>query len=151
MTLAGTRDEAGTRVQAVAAFSPPTDLVADNERRGGLSASMRALFGYETTNLTDAVLAVLKENSPLTYVQPGLPPFLIIQGNLDKTVPIGQTLAFQKKLQAAGVECDLITIPGGQHRIADWNKFDPDWREKLIAWLDEKLGPGTPAETRQTK
>ncbi len=139
VTLAGTRAEADTRVQAVAAFAPPTDLVADNERRGGLSISMTNLFNYDSTNLTDSVRAVLKENSPLTYVKPGLPPFLILQGSADKTVPANQSLAFQEKLKAAGVDCGLILIPEGQHRINDWKKFDPAWQGKLIAWLDEKL------------
>ena len=139
VTLAGTRAEADTKVQAIAALAPPTDLVADNERRGGLSISMRNLFNCDSTNLTDSVRAVLKEYSPLTYVQPGLPPFLIIQGSADKTVPAGQSLAFQEKLKAAGVDCDLIMIPEGQHRIADWVNFDPDWQGKLISWLNEKL------------
>lgn len=139
VTLVGTRAENDTRVQAVASFAPPTDLVADNERRGGLSTSMKALFNYDTTNITDDVRAVLKENSPLTYVKAGLPPFLIIQGSADKTVPAEQSLAFEKALKAAGVDCDLIMIPEGQHRIADWSKFDPEWQKKLIAWLNEKL------------
>jgi pectinesterase len=139
VTLAGTRAESDTRVQAVASFAPPTDLVSDNERRGGLSTSMKALFNYDTTNITDAVRAVLKENSPLTYVKSGLPPFLIVQGSADKTVPAEQSLVFQKALKAAGVDCDLIMIPEGQHRIADWTKFDPEWQKKLIAWLNEKL------------
>jgi len=139
VTLAGTRPEPDTRVQAVAALAPPTDLVADNERRGGLSISMRNLFHWDSTNLTDGVRAVLKEASPLTYVQPGLPPFLILQGSADKTVPAGQSLAFQQKLQAAGGECGMILIPEGQHRIADWVKMDPAWQGKLIAWLNEKL------------
>ena len=139
VTLAGTRTEADTRVQAIAAFAPPTDLVADNEQRGGLSISMRNLFGCESSNLTDSVRAVLKENSPLTYVQPGLPPFLIVQGSADKTVPAGQSLTFQEKLKSAGVDCDLIMIPEGQHRIADWVKFDPAWQGKLISWFNEKL------------
>ena len=140
VTLAGTRAEGDTRVQAIAAFAPPTDLVSDNERRGGLSTSMKALFNYDSTNITDSVRAVLKENSPLTYVKPGLPPFLIIQGSADRTVPAEQSLAFQKALKTAGVDCDLIMIPEGQHRIADWTKFDPEWQKKLIAWLNEKLG-----------
>jgi pectinesterase len=139
VTLAGTRADADTRVQAVAAFAPPTDLVADNERRGGLSISMKNLFNCDSTNLTDSVRAVLKENSPLTYVAPGLPPFLLIQGDADKTVPYNQTLNFQAKLKAANVSCDLITITNGTHRIADWTKFDPAWQRKLIAWLNEKL------------
>ena len=133
-----------TSVQAIAALAPPTDLVADNERRGGLSISMRNLFGYSTTNITDDVRAVLKKNSPLTYVKPGQPPFLIIQGSADQTVPAGQSLAFQAKLKAVGVDCDLLMIPDGQHRIADWTKFDPAWQQKLISWLNEKLAVKQP-------
>jgi len=139
VTLAGTRADADTKVQAIIGFAPPTDLVADNERRGGLTISMRNLFNLDTTNITDDVRTVLKQNSPLTYVQPGLPPFLIVQGSADKTVPLNQSLAFQEKLKAAGVSCDLIVIPEGQHRIADWKKFDPDWQGKLMTWLNEKL------------
>ncbi len=130
VTLAGTHADADTQVQVVAAMAPPTDLVWDNERRGGLSTSMRALFNYDSTNMTDSVRAVLKENSPVTYVKAGLPPFLILQGSADKTVPAEQSSAFQKKLKAAGVDCEMILIPEGQHRIADWTQFDPAWRGK---------------------
>jgi pectinesterase len=140
VTLAGTHAEADTKVQAVAAFAPPTDLVADNERRGGLSISMRNLFGYDSTNITDDVRAVLKENSPLTYVKAGLPPFLIVQGSADRTVPAEQSAAFVRALQAANVNCEMINITNGQHRIADWVKFDPDWQGRVAGWLKEELG-----------
>ncbi len=36
VTFAGTQTNADTRVQAIVAFAPPTDLLSDNERRGGL-------------------------------------------------------------------------------------------------------------------
>jgi len=134
--LANKPDEA---VQAVVGFAPPTDLVADNERRGGLSISMRNLFSCDSTNITGSVRSVLKKNSPLTYVRHGLPPFLIVQGSADRTVPANQSLAFQQKMKAAGATCDLIMIPGGQHRIADWEKFTPGWQQQVVAWLDEKL------------
>jgi alpha-L-fucosidase 2 len=139
VTLAGTHATLDTQVQAVAAFAPPTDLVADNERRGGLSISMRNLFGYASSNLTDEVRVVLKENSPLTYVKSGLPPFLLINGSADKTVPVGQTEAFYQALKTANVDATLMVIPEGQHRISDWNKFTPDWQQQLVDWLNEKL------------
>ena len=153
VTLAGTHPEkpnavlkflhltgkTGTEVQAVVAFAPPTDLVADNERRGGLSTSMQNLFGYGSTNITDSVRVVLKKNSPLTYVKPGLPPFLLINGTADKTVPFGQTENFYNALKAAKVDATLIPIPEGQHRIADWKKFVPDWQQQLKQWLEYKL------------
>ena len=139
VTLAGTHASDDTRVQAIVGMAPPTDLVWDNERRGGASTSMKALFNLESTNLTDSVRAVLKKNSPVTYIKSGLPPFLILQGSADKTVPAEQSQAFQKKLQSAGVSCDMIVIPEGQHRIADWNRFDPEWQAKTVTWLNEKL------------
>ena len=138
-TLAGTHADPDAQVQAVIGMASPTDLVSDNERRGGLSPSMKALFGYETTNITHDIRAVLKEHSPLTYVKPGLPPFLLIQGDEDKTVPYGQTLAFQSALQGVAVPCDLITITNAQHRIADWPKIDRNWQGKMISWLNENL------------
>ena len=108
---------------------------------------MKNLFGYGTTNITPEVRETLKKCSPLTYVEPGLPPFLIVQGTADKTVPENQSLAFLQKLQAASVPCDLILIPEGQHRIADWAKFDPGWQGKVAAWLNEKLaGSQTPPQ-----
>jgi dipeptidyl aminopeptidase/acylaminoacyl peptidase len=72
-------------------------------------------------------------------VAAGQPPFLIVQGSADKTVPQEQSLAFQQKLLAAGNTCDLILIPEGQHRLADWKKFDPAWPGKVAAWLADKL------------
>ena len=34
---------------------------------------------------------------------------------------------------------DALAHANGTHRIADWNKSDPDWQGKLAAWLNEKL------------
>ena len=141
VTLAGTHAQRGAAVQAVVGLAPPTDLVADNERRGGLTISMRSLFGFPNTNIADSVRAVLKANSPLTYVRPGLPPFLLVQGDADKTVPHSQSVNFQSALQADGDVCDFITITNAQHRILDWDKYDPTWQEEMITWLQQKLAP----------
>ena len=141
-TLAGTDADADARVQAVVGLAPPADLVVDNERRGGLTISMQSLFGFATTNIDDTVRAVLKQNSPITYIKPGLPPFLLVQGSADKTVPHPQTLDFAAKLRAAGVSCDLLTITNAQHAILDWDKFDPAWQAGVVAWLKQHLAPG---------
>ena len=139
VTLAGTLAANDLHVQAIVGMAPPTDLVWDNERRGGLSPSMRALFDFDSTNITEDRRALLKQFSPLTYVKPGLPPFLLIQGSADKTVPYLGTTNFMARLQAANIPCDLIVITNGQHRIADWSKFDPAWQSKLTVWLTAKL------------
>ena len=100
---------------------------------------MRNLFNCDGTNLTDSVRAVLKKNSPLTYVKPGMPPFLLINGSADKTVPLSQTEAFHKALQAVNADSTLLVIPEGQHRISDWKKIAPDWQHQVAKWLADKL------------
>ncbi len=139
VTLAGTLAASDLHVQAIVGMAPPTDLVWDNEHRGNLSTSMRNLFAFDSTNITDDRRTLLKRYSPLTYVKPGLQPFLLIQGSADRTVPYPETTNFFAALQAASVPCDLMVITNGQHRIADWSSFNPDWQSQLAAWLNDKL------------
>jgi acetyl esterase/lipase len=58
---------------------------------------------------------IAKRVSPLTYVRPGLPPILTIQGDSDPIVPYSQSLRLQDALGKAGVPHQLITVPGGKH------------------------------------
>jgi len=58
---------------------------------------------------------VAKRVSPLTYVRPGLPPILMIQGDADPTVPYTQSVRLHQALDKAGVPNELVTVPGGKH------------------------------------
>ena len=58
---------------------------------------------------------IARRVSPLTYVRSGLPPVLSIQGDSDPTVPYTHSLRLQDALKKAGVDTELITIPGGKH------------------------------------
>jgi len=134
-----------TPVQAVVGLAPPTDLVADAQRRGGLDKwpSMKNLLGSAV--LDERTLKQLGEISPINHIRPGLPPFLLIQGDMDRTVAYDLTLTFQAKLKAAGVPCNLITLTNAQHRITDWDAVAPGFQAKMLAWLAEKLAPETSA------
>jgi alpha-L-fucosidase 2 len=129
----------GTRVRAVVAYAPVTDLVRDSAHRGGLSASLQGLFGLPA-GLTDRARSILSEASPIDHVAPGDPPFLLVQGNSDRTVPPEQTAAFLGRLKAAGVPCSLLTIPGGAHVFGPWDRFDPGYRRAVVSWLRKALG-----------
>jgi acetyl esterase/lipase len=67
-----------------------------------------------------------KRVSPLTYVRPGLPTILTIQGDADSTVPYSHSLRLQDALEKAGVPHQLITVPGGKH-----GNFTADEYEKI--------------------
>ena len=53
--------------------------------------------------------------SPLTYVRPGLPPIISIQGDQDPTVPYSHSVRLQDALKKVAVDGELVTIPGGRH------------------------------------
>ena len=53
--------------------------------------------------------------NPLTYIDKNDPPFLIMHGDNDQLVPLGQSVVLAKALIDAGVEVTMKTIPGAGH------------------------------------
>jgi alpha-L-fucosidase 2 len=136
--LAATQAAPDTRVQAVVGFAPVTDFEYELRARGGLSPSLQALFG-QPKEANPASLALLRATAPINHVTPGLPPFLILHGDADKTVPLQESVNFQAKLKACGVPCDLMVIPGAPHRLTEWGRCDPNYPSRIILWLRETL------------
>lgn len=138
-SLAAVKPDETTRVQAVVGFAPVTDQVKDSARRNGLSPALQKLLNRP--HLIDYESArILREISATTYVRPGVPPFFLIHGTADKSVPYDQSPAFQELLRAAGVDCELVTIPEAPHALATWSTLAPDYQTKLFTWLRAKLG-----------
>jgi acetyl esterase/lipase len=58
---------------------------------------------------------IAKRVSPLTYVRANIPPVITIHGDADPTVPYTHAVRLQDALKKAGVDQELVTIPGGRH------------------------------------
>ena len=137
VAMAAVRMKEDTRVAAVVPLFAPLDLEADTERRGGLSASTRALFGR--TEADEATRATLRDASPIRQVRSGLPPFLLVHGTADMSVPYEQSRRMQEALRAAGVPCELITVPDGTHGTRGWDPLLPTYREQVVTWMAAQL------------
>jgi alpha-L-fucosidase 2 len=137
--LAAVEADEGTRVQAVVGCAPVTDFEYELPGRGGLvSPSLQALHGVGP-GVTPAVLRLLRDTAPIQHVHPGLPPFLIIQGDADRTVPLQESRNFVARLRAVGVPAELVVIPGAPHRLLSWQTFAPDWTDRMVGWLRARL------------
>ena len=55
------------------------------------------------------------EGLPLYWIDGSEPPFLIIHGDADDMVPVGESEAFVNAVQANGGEVKLLIIPGAGH------------------------------------
>jgi acetyl esterase/lipase len=60
---------------------------------------------------------VRRSASPITYVAPGAPPFLILQGSEDLMVRPRQSVLFAQRLHGAGVPATLIEVQGTEHTL----------------------------------
>lgn len=109
--------EESSSVQAVVDLYGPTDFKAfvttkgfESHNRDG-SPESKLLGGGEVATNVEGIRKV----NPITYVDKADPPFLIIHGADDKTVPVNQSTALHEALQTAGVSSDLHVIEEAGH------------------------------------
>jgi dipeptidyl aminopeptidase/acylaminoacyl peptidase len=81
-----------------------------------------------------------KRLSPLTYVRSGLPPTLIIHGDVDEMVPYQESLKLRDALTAAQVPNELVTIPGGKHGRFRWTDADAIRSQRSIETFLRRYG-----------
>lgn len=90
--------------------------------------SLESLFlGAPIETVPDTVRAA----NPITYVRPGLPPFLILHGTADTAVPAHQSLLLHDALITAGASATLGLIDGLGHGFLNRANLDDTPREIL--------------------
>jgi acetyl esterase/lipase len=97
-----------SRVQAVVDLFGPADLPAMLTGRAEIAG--RTVFG--ATSRDDLILV---QASPVTYITPDDPPFLILQGDKDTTVPPEQSQILYDKLKTGGVTATLVIVKDAEH------------------------------------
>ena len=117
-----------SRVQAVAAFAGRSDLV-QQPGRNIIENYLGATFA-ENPDLW--ALA-----SPITHVGGGSPPFLLLHGTDDATVPYQMSVNMMNRLMAAGVSAELFTAQGASH--ADLDPTNLSWGEGTLGRAMEEF------------
>lgn len=107
-----------SRVQAVVDLYGPTDLLqrkaqtpeGAQDPEAPDSSSARLLGGPPSRRPERA-----RQANPIIYVTKGAPPFLVVHGDADDLVPLGQSELLVAALRATGAEVDFMLIKGGGH------------------------------------
>lgn len=94
-----------SRVQAVVALAGPYDLSGHFPL--WVDELIQNVFGDEQR----------LPASPISYVSPDDPPFLIIHGDADDVVPVEQAEFFAQALQAAKVSVAVVIVKNGGHGL----------------------------------
>jgi acetyl esterase/lipase len=101
-----------SRVQAVI----PEAVFSDFTQPMPNSIAMAIYFA--TGELPGTSAAINVAASPVTYVTPDDPPFLIIHGEKDGYAPPAQAQELDAKLRAAGASSKLVIVKNGEHGLA---------------------------------
>lgn len=140
-------ERASARLQAVFARAAPTNLTLFVGRLSSASvASLLSMrLGPRDTSNTGEYRTYWKA-SPAAYVTPDDPPFLLIHGTADERVPFAQSEAFEARLQAEGVEADLIAVQDGGHGPSFPGATNPpDYLNMMVDFFEGKLSTTAPA------
>jgi acetyl esterase/lipase len=134
-------DRASSRVQAVACFCPPSDLVNYGKVGRSIVEYEPVKFIWHAFGLQEKPKAVkikvLRELSPINAITKDTPPTLIIHGDADPKVPHEQSERFASKLAAHKVPHRLITRKKAGHGWPDMGKD----HALLADWFDKHLRP----------
>lgn len=122
-------------VQAACPWYPPADVASieyPSEAFAAASPESMLLGMNVMTNKEEA-----KKICPVNYVTKDAPPFLILHGNNDHTVPFSQGEALYNKLEEAGCDVTLLEIKDADH--ADLQFFQREIWQCIIGFFKENL------------
>ncbi len=131
----GAFKEFSSKVQAACPWYPPSDVTGFKYPSPvEAAASMESLLLGKNVmlNQEDAL-----KICPVSFVTKDAPPFLIIHGDNDHTVPFAQGEILHDRLEEAGADVKLLVLEGADH--ADIPFFQEELWQRIIAFFKEKL------------
>ncbi len=107
----GGHEGVSSRVRAVACYCGAFDLTDDRTCNDLMRQLCTKVCGGPITAKPDA----WRQISPLLHITPSCPPFLLVHGDKDDVVPIGQSERMEAALRTAGVPVEFVRVRGGGH------------------------------------
>ena len=127
-------------IRTIAAQAPLTPGSPDHNADD--AAEWKMLGCTRATCPADKLIAA----SPVTYVTASSPPMLLIAGTDDRTVPYQQSVEMADALKKAGVQHQLILMPGLDHGLIGKTKEETQAGTlkafaATFAFIDRTIGP----------
>jgi acetyl esterase/lipase len=130
-------ERAPSRVQAIVAWFPPSDLLNFGGDNGYKNAEkLRPTIFQEMFGKVTDLESQLKSISPINFVNQDAPPLLLIHGDADKTVPLQQSQVLKSKYEESNRPVQLIVQPGGPHTY--WLGIEKHY-PAIWEWFDKYL------------
>jgi acetyl esterase/lipase len=141
----GPNKDTSSKVQAVVDWFGPSDMVKMKEQADpsltqafdadSADSPVGKLFGGPVQEHKD----LAEKANPIHYITKDAAPFLIMHGDKDNVVPLGQSKILDAALKAAKVESTLVVIEGNGHGGAGFVSVEN--LQKIVDFFDKHLKP----------
>lgn len=121
-----------TRFKAAVSGAGLSNLASEFGTEAGSSYD-QWFFGVPYENLD-----VFMKSSPIKYLKNAKTPTLILQGEADRTDPIGQSQELYRGLKYYGVEAELVLYPREGHGLTE-EKHLIDRLNRIVEWYEKHL------------
>lgn len=127
------------KVQCVVARAAPINFF--KMRTAGISfLGMGAPTGTGPDSTKSLEYQTYYAASPISHVSPDDPPFLLLHGDKDESVPFAQSEEMEQALKAVGVPVKLIRIEGAGHGPTfPGARNPPDYLGEMAEWFNRYL------------
>lgn len=131
-------------IQCVVARATPVDFLSIRTGAAAgasnLITDFMGMFPRQEYATSSLEYQTYFQASPINHVTPDAPPFLLVHGTDDKTVPIQNSELMFSALREKGVEVEFIRIEGAGHGYDFPGAINPpDYLNKIICWFDQHL------------
>lgn len=134
-------ERGSAKVQCVVARAAPTNFFTMEQ--AGMRFAGVSLPANENGQGVDKLSAeykIYRDASPVSHISADDPPFLLMHGDKDESVPYAQSVDFEKALKAAGLTVKLVLVPGAGHGPSFPGAVNPpDYTGEMVAWFDRYL------------
>ena len=89
------------------------------------------------------------EAMAVRFVDGDEPPFLLVHGDQDRTVDVGNSRKLEFALRRKGIDATLLILPGGNHFVTAAAFYDPARAPEVLPAVLRFVGAGN-AEVRET-
>jgi acetyl esterase/lipase len=134
-------DRLSSKIQAAVVRAPATDFNAFSASETSkaivllLGAWLREGMDPSTTEMRIAI-----EASPVSHASADDPPFLLIHGDADESVPFSQSEKLRDSLKKVGVKAELVRIKGAGHGLrVRGAEENARIGKRAAAWFDRYL------------
>lgn len=130
------------KLQCVLVRAAPVDLIRMNAGLAG-NAAIASFLGIRLSSTAPKTSTEYKtywDASPINHVSSDDPPFLMIHGDADESVPFLEAETMQEALRRVGVAAQIIRIPGGRHGPTFPGATEqPNFVGEMVRWLGKHL------------